>query len=126
MGQRDTETRDFIIKIPTEELQVWEVFFDNQDQNADTDGARRLDPLVFDLNRDGKLDTTDGSQLGNGKMDGESVLFDIDPSRKSVSGWTDSSPTSPVTMKVGTIPGTSCTWRKSHLQYRYRREHRQT
>ena len=92
MGQRDTETRDFIIKIPTEELQVWEVFFDNQDQNADTDGARRLDPLVFDLNRDGKLDTTDGSQLGNGKMDGESVLFDIDPSRKSVSGWTDSSP----------------------------------
>ena len=91
-GQRDSEVREFIIKIPTEELQVWEVFFDNQDQNADTDGARRLDPLVFDLNRDGKLDTTDGSQLGNGKMDGESVLFDIDPSRKSVSGWTDSSP----------------------------------
>jgi hypothetical protein len=51
-----------------------------------------LDPLVFDLNRDGKLDTTDGSQGGNGKMDGDSVLFDIDPSRESVSGWKRSSP----------------------------------
>ena len=92
MGQRDSEQRDFFVKIPTEELQVWEVFFDNQDQNADTSQAKRLDPLVFDLNRDGKLDTTDGSQLGNGKMDGDSVLFDIDPSRKSVSGWKRSSP----------------------------------
>ena len=92
MGQRDSETRDFVVKIPTEELAVWEVFFDNQDQDASTSGARRLDPLVFDLNRDGKLDTTDGSQLGNGKMDGETVLFDIDPSRQSVSGWKRSSP----------------------------------
>ena len=91
-GQRDSEVREFIVKVPTEELQVWEVFFDNQDQNGDTDNADRLDPLVFDLNRDGKLDTTDGSQLGNGKMDGESVLFDIDPSRQSVDSWTTSSP----------------------------------
>ena len=47
-GKRDNEVRDFIVKIPTEELQVWEVFFDNQDQNGDTDKANRLDPLVFD------------------------------------------------------------------------------
>jgi hypothetical protein len=91
-GQRDSERREFIIHIPTEELQVWEVFFDNQDQDSDLSGARRLDPLVFDLNRDGKLDTTDGSQTGNGQMDSESVLFDIDPSRESVSGWRRSSP----------------------------------
>ena len=92
MGQRDSEKREFVVKIPTEELAVWEVFFDNQDQDSDTSQARRLDPLVFDLNRDGKLDTTDGSQTGNGAIDGETVLFDIDPSRNSVSGWKRSSP----------------------------------
>ena len=92
MGTRDSEMREFVVKIPTEELQVWEVFFDNQDKDADTDGAKRLDPLVFDLNRDGKLDTTDGSQTGNGKIDGDTVLFDIDPSRESVAGWKRSSP----------------------------------
>lgn len=53
-GQKDSEKREFIIHIPTEELQVWEVFFDNQDQDSSLDGARRLDPLVFDLNRDGR------------------------------------------------------------------------
>ena len=78
-------------KIPTEELKVWEVFFDNQDQRTSGDGStpisrpppRRSDPLVFDLNRDGKLDTTDGTQTGNGQMDGSTVLFDIDPTRES-------------------------------------------
>ena len=90
-GQKDVESRDFFIKVPTEELKVWEVFFDNQDQRTNGDGStllsrpppRRSDPLVFDLNRDGKLDTTDGTQTGNGKMDGSTVLFDIDPTRES-------------------------------------------
>ena len=91
-GKIDRETREFVVKIPTEELQVWETFFDNADQDSSTDGAQRLDPLVFDLNRDGKLDTTDGSQLGNGQVDKKTVLFDIDPSRNSISGWKRSSP----------------------------------
>lgn len=91
-GKIDREIREFIMKIPTEELQVWEVMFDNTDQEVGTGDARRLDPLVFDLNRDGKLDTTDGTQSGNGKMDGKSVLFDIDPTRSSKSGWKHSSP----------------------------------
>ena len=89
-GQRDSERREFVMHIPTEELLV-EVF-DNQDQDTSLDDARRLDPLVFDLNRDG-TDTTDGTQGGNGLMDGETVLFDIDPSRESVSdGVTISGP----------------------------------
>jgi hypothetical protein len=91
-GKKDVEERDFIMNIPTEELQVWEVFFDNADQDQDTGGAKRLDPLVFDLNRDGKLDTTDGTQTGNGQLDGSTVLFDIDPTRSSLSGWGRSSP----------------------------------
>ena len=94
-GQKDVESRDFFIKIPTEELKVWEVFFDNQDQRTNGDGStlisrpppRRSDPLVFDLNRDGKLDTTDGTQTGNGQMDGSTVLFDIDPTRESPKKW---------------------------------------
>jgi len=94
-GQKDVQTREFFVNIPTEELKVWEVFFDNQDQQTSGDGSqlisrpppRRSDPLVFDLNRDGKLDTTDGTQLGNGKMDGSTVLFDIDPTRESAERW---------------------------------------
>jgi len=92
-GQRDEESREFFIKIPTEELKVWEVFFDNRDQETSGAGAqqvnqpRRSDPLVFDLNRDGQLDTTDGTQLGNGQMDGSTVLFDIDPTRESPERW---------------------------------------
>ena len=92
-GQTDVQSRDFFVNIPTEELKVWEVFFDNQDQKTSAAGSqlvqrrRRSDPLVFDLNRDGKLDTTDGTQLGNGKMDGSTVLFDIDPTRESPEKW---------------------------------------
>ena len=92
-GQRDVQSRDFYMQIPTEELKVWEVFFDNQDQETSAAGSqlirerRSSDPLVFDLNRDGKLDTTDGTQLGNGKMDGSTVLFDIDPTRESPEKW---------------------------------------
>ena len=94
-GQKDVQSREFFVNIPTEELKVWEVFFDNKDQQTSGDGSelinrpppRRSDPLVFDLNRDGKLDTTDGTQLGNGKMDGSTVLFDIDPTRESPAQW---------------------------------------
>ena len=52
---KDVESRDFFIKVPTEELKVWEVFFDNQDQRTNGDGStllsrpppRRSDPLVL-------------------------------------------------------------------------------
>ena len=92
-GKIDREEREFIMKIPTEELKVWEVMFDAQ--NMDKDDAdstvrrvvRSRDPLIFDLNRDGKLDITGANQEGNGKIDGETVAFDIDPERSNVSGW---------------------------------------
>ena len=38
---------------------------------------------MFDLDKDGILDTDSGSNLANGTINGETVLFDIDPSRSS-------------------------------------------
>ena len=43
----------------------------------------------MDLNRDGKFDITGANQEGNGKIDGDTVQFDIDPSRQS---WKLNSP----------------------------------
>ena len=45
--------------------------------------------LILDLNRDGKFDITGANQEGNGKIDGDTVQFDIDPSRQS---WKLNSP----------------------------------
>ncbi len=92
-GKVDTEEREFIMKVPTEELKVWEVFFDNYNEDQDNadqtvqEVVRRSDPLIFDLNRDGKLDITGANQEGNGKIDGETVAFDIDPERSNIAGW---------------------------------------
>lgn len=88
-GKVDREVREFIMKIPTEELKVWEVMFDSHssDSNAADQTVRTQDPLIFDLNRDGKLDITGANQEGNGKIDGDTVLFDINPERSNISGW---------------------------------------
>jgi len=90
-GRIDREEREFVIKIPTEELQVWEVFFDSESQD-EFGTPTRIDPLIFDLNRDGKLDITGKNQTGDGEISGEAVLFDMDPRRSGMSGWRSSSP----------------------------------
>jgi hypothetical protein len=93
-GVVDTQDREFIIRIPTEEIKTWEVLFDNEDlQTAtrleeepvrpDPPRVERSDPLIFDLDRNGELDTATGSHLADGTIDGRSVNFDIDPSRSS-------------------------------------------
>ena len=41
------------------------------------------------MNRDGKFDITGANQEGNGKIDGDTVSFDIDPSKQS---WALNSP----------------------------------
>ena len=63
------------------EMLIWEVFFDHKVE-GETKG-RRIDPLILDLNRDGKFDITGANREGNGKIDGDTVSFDIDPSRQS-------------------------------------------
>ena len=69
------------------EMKIWEVFFDHKDKA--TGKGKRIDPLILDLNRDGKFDITGANQEGNGKIDGPTVNFDIDPSKQS---WRKNSP----------------------------------
>ena len=68
-------------------MKIWEVFFDHEDK--ETGKGKRIDPLILDLNRDGKFDITGANQEGNGKIDGPTVSFDIDPSKQS---WKLNSP----------------------------------
>ena len=93
-GAVDRQEREFIIRIPTEEIKTWEVLFDNSDLQTATrmdrepepeipEPVRESDPLIFDLDRNGLLDTATGSHLADGNIDGQSVNFDIDPTRSS-------------------------------------------
>ena len=69
------------------EQKIWEVFFDHKDKHSDK--GHRIDPLILDLNKDGKFDITGANQEGNGKIDGDTVSFDIDPTKQS---WKHNSP----------------------------------
>jgi hypothetical protein len=44
------------------------------------DAPKRKSPIILDLNGDGKPGITGANILGNGKIDGQTVEFDIDPS----------------------------------------------
>gem|GEM_PF-2856762 len=89
----ETDSRNVTYDVIGEEITVWEVFFDSETVNANGKGEpQRIDPLIFDLNKDGKLDITGANQEGNGKIDGETVLFDMDPRSQGSSGWKWSSP----------------------------------
>ena len=88
----DIEIHELKVKVDFEsltetEMKIWEVFFDHKDKA--TGKGKRIDPLILDLNRDGKFDITGANQEGNGKIDGPTVNFDIDPSKQS---WRKNSP----------------------------------
>ncbi|MAA79548.1 MAG: hypothetical protein CL916_09835, partial [Deltaproteobacteria bacterium] len=90
-GLSDTES--ITIDVIGEEIAVWEVFFDSESLHDPGGGPpTRIDPLIFDLNKDGQLDITGANQEGDGKIDGEGVLFDMDPSKQGSTGWKWSSP----------------------------------
>ena len=40
-------------KVEETEMKIWEVFFDHEDRT--TGKGKRIDPLILDLNRDGKF-----------------------------------------------------------------------
>ena len=46
-------------------------------EDEDTGKGRRIDPLILDLNRDGKFDITGANQEGNGKIDGDTVQLTL-------------------------------------------------
>ena len=57
---------------------MWDVWFDTAEAQRTTQT-----PLVLDLNGDGKLGITGKNILGDGKLDGSPVLFDINPNEIS-------------------------------------------
>ena len=94
--QGNSATGHLDLEVAGIQMKTWEVFFDNEDaqtsERVDLVGTRRAaeeaarrasDPLIFDLDMDGLLGTATGESLANGQMDGETVLFDIDPERSS-------------------------------------------
>ena len=90
-GASDTDSVS--IDVIGEQIAVWEVLFDTESVNdVGTNTPTRIDPLIFDLNMDGQLDITGSNQEGNGTLDGDTVLFDMDPSQQGTSGWQLSSP----------------------------------
>ena len=52
-------------------MKVWEVLFDVR--SGPTSGGNRIDPLIFDLNMDGKFDITGKNQTGDGELTGPTV-----------------------------------------------------
>lgn len=63
---------------------MWDVWFDSKDGQK----TKRLSPLVLDLNGDGKAGITGKNIKGDGKISGDAVNFDLDPSR---SAWSKKS-----------------------------------
>ena len=58
---------------------MWDVFFDYEAGQK----TKTRSPIILDLNGNGKPDITGSNILGNGKVEGKTVLFDIDPTHDS-------------------------------------------
>lgn len=62
-------------QLPGETNKMWDVWFDSKDGQKTVQRS----PIVLDLNKNGKADITGKNILGDGKIDGPTVRFDIDP-----------------------------------------------
>lgn len=62
-------------QVPGETRQMWDVWFDSKDGQKTVQRS----PIVLDLNNNGKADITGKNILGDGKIDGPTTLFDLDP-----------------------------------------------
>jgi EF hand len=58
---------------------MWDVWFDHTDGQT----TQRRSPIVLDLNHNGKADITGKNVTGDGKIDGPTTLFDLDPTKAS-------------------------------------------
>lgn len=66
-------------EVPGEVNKMWDVWFDSRDGQKTVQRS----PIVLDLNKNGKADITGKNILGDGKIDGPTTLFDLDPSKVS-------------------------------------------
>jgi hypothetical protein len=68
-------------------VDMWNVFFDHRSDGQTTDRGtweeptQDRDPLILDLNRNGKHDTTAKTTLADGRIDGPTTRFDLAPTR---------------------------------------------
>ena len=68
-------------------VKMWNVFFDHRSDGQTTDRGtwrppeRNRDPLILDLNRNGRHDTTAKTTLADGEITGPTTRFDLDPTR---------------------------------------------
>jgi Ca2+-binding EF-hand superfamily protein len=68
-------------------VSMWNVFFDHRSDGQTTDMGtwqepqRNRDPLIMDLNRNGKHDTTAKTTFADGEITGPTTRFDLDPTR---------------------------------------------
>lgn len=66
-------------QVTNEKGKMWDVWFDHK-AGQDT---KQLSPIVLDLNGDGKAGITGQNIKGDGKITGNPVMFDLDPSQSS-------------------------------------------
>ena len=66
-------------QLPGETQKMWDVWFDSKDGQKTVQRS----PIVLDLNKNGKADITGKNILGDGKIDGPTTMFDLDPNNVS-------------------------------------------
>lgn len=67
------------LEIPGQQNKMWDVWFDSKDGQKTVQRS----PIVLDLNGNGKADITGKNILGDGKIDGPTTMFDLDPNNIS-------------------------------------------
>lgn len=67
------------IPLPEQKNKMWDVWFDSKDGQKTVQRS----PIVLDLNGNGKADITGKNILGDGKIDGPTTMFDLDPNNVS-------------------------------------------
>lgn len=66
-------------QIPGESRKMWDVWFDSKDGQKTVQRS----PIVLDLNQNGKADITGKNITGDGRIDGPTTMFDLDPNNVS-------------------------------------------
>ncbi|MBT9582908.1 hypothetical protein IV102_06135 [bacterium] len=66
-------------QLPGQSQKMWDVWFDSKEGQKTVQRS----PIVLDLNKNGKADITGKNITGDGKIDGPTTLFDLDPNSVS-------------------------------------------
>ena len=67
------------LELPGQQNKMWDVWFDSKDGQKTVQRS----PIVLDLNGNGQADITGKNVLGDGRIDGPTTMFDLDPNKVS-------------------------------------------